>query len=706
MRKMGLALLAAALMGWLVCAGPAIAESAAGEEDRAAWTVMFYFCGSDLESRYGFATGNLMEISHCQYCYSFSEPSEGEWHGFGDIVDMYIPDEVNVLIETGGSASWSIDKSIMNVDPKRLQRWQYKYNLLGEDYGLSAESTDGFRLLETLPLASMAEPGTLSDFIRWGAQTCPAEKYVLVLWDHGGGSKTGLFVDELFNGDIMYLNELGGALKDGGVHFEAVLMDACMMANVEAAWAIRESADWLIASEETVGGQGTAVGDWLQELIYNPSVDGRILGRNICDMTQIKYARLDNLQARQLMTWSVIDLSKIEEVVRQFDRFFKWVDGSFESNPSLIWQYAAEISRAEEYGDGNAGMRDLSHIFFSETSFIFLNYELRRDMQKALSDAVVYVVRGSGRSAARGLSFCWATDFSADELDIYARNCPSPHYLALLDAVCDWKAPDEVFETAPRLKEISSLENYHILVEKRMGKDGLPWIYIDYDHFDNTGNVYYTLYQVNEATGQLKCLGRTFCLERSDESGESGMLYSANDPMHWPAIDGVPCSMNMIQFIYEQNTYIYNIPIQIGRTRAMLRCGRQFGKDTEDTYINTYQIYGVWDGYDEDLGIPARNVRSLSQLAGQDYQLLYPVWTEDDVPNRYAASKALTMYRALDIAEMTLPAGTYLMRYEVEDMFGRPHPTEFIEMRWDGKTITYPEDFAWEGKTILNPEKD
>lgn len=37
----------------------ALAEPA---EEPAEWTVLFYFCGSDLESKYSYATGNLQEI--------------------------------------------------------------------------------------------------------------------------------------------------------------------------------------------------------------------------------------------------------------------------------------------------------------------------------------------------------------------------------------------------------------------------------------------------------------------------------------------------------------------------------------------------------------------------------------------------------------------------------------------------------------------
>ena len=49
----------------LLQAVPALAE------ETAEWTVMFYLCGSDLESRHGLATGNLEEILQC---YPYNTP--------------------------------------------------------------------------------------------------------------------------------------------------------------------------------------------------------------------------------------------------------------------------------------------------------------------------------------------------------------------------------------------------------------------------------------------------------------------------------------------------------------------------------------------------------------------------------------------------------------------------------------------------------
>ncbi len=146
--------------------------------------------------------------------------------------DIHISDDVipsrpvNVLVETGGAREWHARDLGMDIDAGSLQRWRYclENNPDGEEAG--------FVLEETLPLASVSRPETLADFIRWGTQAYSAQKYMLVLWGHGGGSKTGIFIDELFDGDVMHLDELEQALTGGGTHFEAVLFDACMMANV------------------------------------------------------------------------------------------------------------------------------------------------------------------------------------------------------------------------------------------------------------------------------------------------------------------------------------------------------------------------------------------------------------------------------------------------------------------------------------------
>lgn len=307
MRRMIIWVFALLLMAAAVSAAAEAVPADVEETERAEWTVMFYLCGSDLESKNGFASENLKEIYSVTYpdslTFIYSPDPEEEMRKAKEATG---PGKVNVLIETGGSKAWHMETLGMNITTSALQRWRYNCTSM---YDESTTKVFGFELLETCQLANMASSATLADFIRWSAETCPAEKYALVLWDHGGGALTGLFTDELFDGDVMYLYELKQALADSGVQLEALVIDACLMANLETAYAVKESAHWMIVSEEVVPGSGTAVGDWLEELYIHPECDGKQLGRTICDMTLAKYADQESDDSQSLLTWSVIDLT-------------------------------------------------------------------------------------------------------------------------------------------------------------------------------------------------------------------------------------------------------------------------------------------------------------------------------------------------------------------------------------------------------------
>ena len=124
MRKIRWIILIAAAMLFLGAFSFAAAEEETGPDE---WTVMIYFCGSDLESKYGYASENLNEIINVGFPFDISVFFE----------DLDIPGEagmqrvedVNILIETGGSRKWHAQSCNMNIDAKALQRWHYKYVL-------------------------------------------------------------------------------------------------------------------------------------------------------------------------------------------------------------------------------------------------------------------------------------------------------------------------------------------------------------------------------------------------------------------------------------------------------------------------------------------------------------------------------------------------------------------------------------------------
>ena len=677
-------LLLTALLLSLPGATCAAAAPQTGEDGLAEWTVMFYLCGADLESKYGYATGNLEEIAQCEHHTSILGEIAREYGDHVDDADVHQPGQVNVVIQTGGSLTWRA-RGEMNMDiaSDRLQRWYYDADT---QVAAPEQAGEKFQLRQELPLASMADPETLRDFVRWSAETYPAQKYALVLWGHGGGAR-GIFIDELFDEDMMTLGELHDALIDADVMLEAVLFDACLMANFNTAWSIVDNTRWMCASEEVVAGKGTAIGDWLQRLYYMPECDGERLCRWICDMTQTKYANEDNEQARQLMTWSVIDMSQLPRVENAIGRFYAMLGQVYARYPRLMSLYAQRIMRAESFGGFDDNLYDLADIFYDIEMTKAVDMDIQRDMLDALTDAITYSVRGMGRSAARGLSFCYAVDFDKEELEAFSKANTNPYYLAFLDAITPWTAPEWVYQFADRLPEIDTIDDYQVTVEKHIQANGTPsFSFVDGSDV-GVGTVRFRVYWDNTETGQTVKLGT---LPAFVDNGEFIV-----DPPVWPSIEGTLCNAEVTSMGGTDVTaFLFNVPIQIGTEVGYLRCGY-------DMAVDDYTVYGLWDGFESDSTLFNRNVKLLSQLAGQQYRLMYPVDGTEDSRTRYESSQKLTMYRSLELEDMPLPPGRYYIQFIVYDLFMRPMEMERIELNWDGQTLSFPEQMAWEGRETL-----
>ncbi len=253
-------------------------------------TLMVYICGTDLESRSGMASSDLQEMARAS---------------FGD--------NVRIIVYTGGCSSWRIS----NISSSRNQIWRLadgKLSCLKEDDGS----------------ASMTNPSTLSRFIRFCAENYPASRYNLILWDHGGGSVSGYGYDEKNRSSgSMSLSGLNTALKDGGVKFDFIGFDACLMATVETALMCGNYADYMIASEETEPGIGWYYTDWLTSLGKNTSIATTTLGKQICD----DFVSACNQRARgQTTTLSVVDLAEVQaRIPAALSGFARSVSGLIEN---------------------------------------------------------------------------------------------------------------------------------------------------------------------------------------------------------------------------------------------------------------------------------------------------------------------------------------------------------------------------------------
>ena len=254
-------------------------------------TIMVYMCGTDLESKYGMASSDMEEMRAASY-----------------------GDNVNVIVFTGGCSKWKVS----GISNKVNQIYQIKNGQIG-------------RIVEDAGNKAMTDPNNLASFIQFCAKNFPANRNELILWDHGGGSVTGYGYDEKNkNSGSMSLEGVDQALKSGGVQFDFVGFDACLMATAETALMLNEHADYLIASEETEPGIGWYYTNWLTKLGSNTSMPTLDIGKNIVD----DFVSECGKKCRgQKTTLSVIDLAEFSNTVpKDLSAFAKSVSNKISNN--------------------------------------------------------------------------------------------------------------------------------------------------------------------------------------------------------------------------------------------------------------------------------------------------------------------------------------------------------------------------------------
>ncbi len=190
--------------------------------------------------------------------------------------------------------------------------------------------------LKNFPLGynvDMASPAELASFIRWGVGTFPAQRYCLVLWDHGlgwrggnrsgGGWNRGLLEDEGSH-SFMSLSGLKTALDEAGVIFNLIEFDACLMGMWEVAATIYDRARYISFSETTEPGDGDPYDLILGKLSRQPEMNGAELGRTIVEQFVSYYSRSPHDRAS--VTKSVIDPACIPELNSGLEGLAKALD--------------------------------------------------------------------------------------------------------------------------------------------------------------------------------------------------------------------------------------------------------------------------------------------------------------------------------------------------------------------------------------------
>jgi len=332
-------------------------------------------------------------------------------------------DDVNLVVELGGNPgnkphSGGLLETVMGAAMKDKKIETVRRYYVTKDFSESDKIKSP--VLQDLGIQDMGDPKVISDFLEWGIKKFPAENYAIVFFDHGAGF-AGSMSDES-TGHLMNTNQLkeviDNAAAAAGKKIDLVNFDACLMAQVEVAHAMKDGASYMVASEETERGSAQP----LPKVIKDLQAGSTDKPMDPADLARLfVYESFHQNQSEILTaTLSAVDLSKIDDLVESTDRLSQ-VLMSGAVDPAKIRKNA---EKAEHYCQGlnyklYNDYRDLGHFAQLMASDAGITDEAARKAAQDVVDAVKNAViafehQGKAYQNSSGISTYLPTNFGFD----------------------------------------------------------------------------------------------------------------------------------------------------------------------------------------------------------------------------------------------------------------------------------------------------
>jgi Clostripain family len=208
------------------------------------------------------------------------------------------------------------------------------------------------KVLQRLPGVDCGDPKVLTQFIHWGIKNYPAQHYLLDVWNHGGGwenlpadfdydtirlakprraAKLNRVKRALFRTTVKKIDKRpwqaraiaidcgshdyldNQELREGvikalpaGRKLDILGCDACLMNMLEIAYEMKDTAAFMVGSEETEPGAGWPYAAILKGLVAKPTMSPANLAKTIV----IEYGKYYQ-KTREMATQSALDLAQI-----------------------------------------------------------------------------------------------------------------------------------------------------------------------------------------------------------------------------------------------------------------------------------------------------------------------------------------------------------------------------------------------------------
>ncbi len=334
-------------------------------------TLLVYLCGTDLQD------------AGCEDMAEMAAAETGE--------------DVRVAVLAGGAKQWD-------------------YDFLEGNTRTLVEIRDGNAYTADWGHASMGSPESLKEFLEYGLTSYPADRTIVVLWNHGAGSEGGVCFDETAEDDSLTVAEINKVLNSLPLEYHINIFgcDACMMGTYEmAAMLSNYNIDYYVASEELEPGTGWDYTGWLKALKDFPSMPDEDLCGTIIET--FMEAGLEN-DADEYLTLSAVKLSEVCALKASMEKFAGVLAGQLENgNLSAVRRGRSRIYTFGSFDDASWDMVDLGAMLDAYAQF---DAETAAEARRCLSRAVILSSQTDNLAPCSGMSILMPQD-TADSFDTY-----------------------------------------------------------------------------------------------------------------------------------------------------------------------------------------------------------------------------------------------------------------------------------------------
>ncbi len=309
----------------------------------------------------------------------------------------------------------------------------------------------------------MANPEVISDFLVKGIRENKTSKYVLFISTHGGGI-TGMGYPNYLNIDAeafkKALELVRVKLDNPYFKFDTIILNSCLMGNVDFMYAAKDYANYFIGSEST---QPVAAWDFAPYIqAIGAGQDSIAAGKALMD----KY--MENISKGITgSTISMVDLSKVEAVSTAFDNMASVLITNYDkggeskvktSNNVFLSAYNSLL-----YDNAQSDIHSFAERLGYNDAYYTDDYTAnKQELQEAVKNAVIYSYSNGEYAESQGISFSVFVELYAGAINglIIPNSGFAPKYIEFMK-----KISKELFDASKQISNTTITESYNNGIE-------------------------------------------------------------------------------------------------------------------------------------------------------------------------------------------------------------------------------------------------